>query len=107
MNNDIFNVFTAFISASNRVYELTGVLTEKVKAYREENDIEGADAISNVVIDDIEPEVKNLYEEFNIAMEVCEKQANKLKNVCAYYGINIQLGKNDNVIKLYKSEDNK
>lgn len=114
MNNDILNAFEEMTSASNKVYslngelkrlsELVGVLSEKVKAYREEGDNLGANAIANIALDDIEPEINCLYEDFHKSIKEFKQKAKRLKNVCAFYGINVQLGENDNIIKFNKGE---
>ena len=112
MNNDILNAFEEMTSASNKVYslnaelnrlsELVGVLSEKVKAYREEGDNLGANAIANIALDDIEPEINCLYEDFHKSIKGFEQKAKRLKNVCAFYGINVQLGKDNKIINFYK-----
>ncbi|MBN6092369.1 hypothetical protein JZG80_07250 [Staphylococcus saprophyticus] len=82
----------------DRLSELSGVLSEKVKTYREVGDYEGANAISVILIDDVRSELDDLFEKFHKAMEIFEQKAKRLKNVCAFYGINIQLGKDDKII---------
>ena len=89
MNNDILNAFEEMTSASNKVYslngemnrlsELVGVLSEKVKAYREEWDNLGANAIANIALDDIEPEINCLYEDFHKSIKGFEQKAKWLK----------------------------
>lgn len=114
MNDNTFTAFTEFVTASNKVYELkgelnrlyelSGALSEKVKAYKEVEDYDGANAISVILIDDIQPEIEDLNEDFKIAVNLVEQQAKRYKDVCAYYGINIRLGENDNIIKFNKGE---
>lgn len=114
MNDNIFNAFTEFVTTSNKVYELkgelnrlyelSGVLSEKIKAYREVEDYDGANAISVILIDDIQPEVEDLNEDFKVVVKLVEQKAKRFKGVCAYYGINILLGENDNIIKFRKGE---
>ncbi|WP_204172115.1 hypothetical protein [Staphylococcus sp. GDY8P72P] len=112
MNIEILNAFEEMTSASNKVYslngemnrlsELVGILSEKVKAYREEGDNLGANAIANIALDDIEPVINYLYEDFHKSMKEFEQKTKRLKNVCAFHGINVQLGKDNKVINFYK-----
>lgn len=112
MNIEILNAFEEMSSASNKVYsiggeidrlsELSGVLSEKVTTYKEVGDYDGANAISVIMIDDIKSEIDDLFKQFHEAMEIFKQKAKKLKNVCAYHGINIKLSKNDNVINFHK-----
>lgn len=112
MNNEIFKAFEEMTSASNEVYELNGelnrlhelagVLSEKVKTYREEGDNKGANAIATVLTDDIDLEIQCINDKFHKAFYEFEQKAKRLKNVCAFYGINVQLGKNDKIIKFVK-----
>ncbi|MDW4166524.1 hypothetical protein QI060_06950 [Staphylococcus saprophyticus] len=114
MNNDIFNAFVEMTSASNevyslkgefyRLYELAGTLNEKIKAYKEEGNNVGANAIATVLTDDVYLEIECLKDKFQIAFDEFEQKAKRLKNVCAIYGIDIQLGKNDNIINFNKLE---
>lgn len=48
----------------DRLSESTGYLTEKAKAYREEKDIKGAEAIELIVLDDFKHEFDSVYGEF-------------------------------------------
>jgi len=112
MIQEILNAFEEVSSASNKVYsiggeidrlsELSGVLSEKVKIYREVDDYDGANAISVILIDDIKSEIDDLFEQFHEAMEIFKQKSKKLKNVCALYGIKVQLGKNNKVINFNK-----
>lgn len=112
MNNEIFKAFEEVSRASNtvhalngelnRLYELTGVLSEKVKTYREEGDNLGANAIATVLTDDIDLEIQCINDKFHKAFYEFEQKAKRLKNVCAFYGIIVQLGKNDKIIKFVK-----
>ena len=112
MYKDVLDAFQEMSSASNKVYqiggeidrlsELSGTLSEKVKEYREVKDYDGANAISVILIDDIKSEIDDLFKQFHEAMEIAKQKAKNLKNVCAYHGINIKLSKNDNVINFHK-----
>lgn len=112
MNNKILRAFEEMSLASNevcsikgeinRLSELEGSLSEKVKIYREVDDYDGANAISVILIDDIKSEIHDLYEQFCEAMEMFEQKSEKLKNICAIYGINVQLGNGNKIINFYK-----
>lgn len=112
MNQEILNAFEEMSSASNKVYsiggeidrlsELSGVLSEKVTTYREVGDYDGANAISVILIDDIKSEIDDLFEQFYEAMGIFKQKAKKLKNVCAFYDIDIQLDKGNKIINFYK-----
>ncbi|AQM40528.1 hypothetical protein [Staphylococcus cohnii] len=112
MYKDVLDAFQEMSSASNKVYqiggeidrlsELSGTLSEKVKAYREVKDYDGANAISVILIDDIKSEIDDLFKQFHEAMEIAKQKAKKLKNVCAFYDIDIQLDKGNKIINFYK-----
>lgn len=90
---------------SARLSELIGYLIEKAKAYREEGDIKGAEAIELIVLDDLKFEFERVNGEFQEETKNWKQKAKKLKNVCAMHGVNIRLGKYDNIIKFHKGDN--
>ncbi|MEB7824690.1 hypothetical protein [Staphylococcus chromogenes] len=115
MINEVFNAFEDVALAgmkasqlrgeSDRLSELIGYLIEKAKAYREEGDIKGAEAIELVVLDDLKLEFDSVCGEFREEMKKWKQKTKKLKNVCAMYGVNILLGKDDNIVKFQKGDN--
>lgn len=85
-----------------RLSELIGYLTEKSKAYREEGDIKGAEAIEQIVLDDLHFEFESVYGQFGEEFKNWEQKYKRFENVCIYYGISVPSLKNKKVIKLYK-----
>lgn len=87
---------------SDRLSELTGYLIEKAKAYREEGDNKGAEAIELVVLDDIKFEFDSVYNEFQEEMENWKQKYKRYENICAYYGVPVPTLKNNNIVKFRK-----
>ncbi|MBU6949288.1 hypothetical protein [Staphylococcus haemolyticus] len=112
MNIDIFEAYADAMESScelhrvmgefDRIAELTGYLIEKAKAYREEGDIKGAEAIEQIILDDLGSDFNIVHDEFEEERKNWKEKAKKLKNVCAFYGISVPSLKNEKVIKLYK-----
>lgn len=86
----------------NRLSELTGYLNEKAKAYREEGDILGAEAIELIILDDLRSDFDNVYGQFQEEIKTWEEKYKKFENVCKYYGIRVPSLKNEKVINFYK-----
>lgn len=87
---------------ANRLSELTGYLDEKAKAYREEGDILGAEAIELIILDDLRSDFDNVYGQFQEEIKTWEEKYKKFENVCKYYGIPVPSLKNEKVINFYK-----
>lgn len=87
---------------TERLSELIGYLTEKAKAYREEKDIKGAEAIEQIVLDDLQFEFESVYGQFKEEFKNWEQKYKKLEKVCKYYGIPVPSLKNEKVINFYK-----
>lgn len=87
---------------TERLSELIGYLTEKAKAYREEKDIKGAEAIEQIVLDDLQFEFESVYGQFKEEFKNWEQKYKRFENVCTYYGISVPSLKSEKVIKLYK-----
>ncbi|MBX5319007.1 hypothetical protein HLA86_05360 [Staphylococcus caprae] len=87
---------------TERLSELVGYLTEKAKAYREEKDIKGAEAIEQIVLDDLQFEFESVYGRFKEEFKNWEQKYKRFENVCTYYGISVPSLKSEKVIKLYK-----
>ncbi|EGQ2804309.1 TPA: hypothetical protein REF75_001615 [Staphylococcus pseudintermedius] len=112
MNNEFVNSITEVaLSLSNlsvvqgeleRLSKLSGGLEEQVKAYVEEGDHDGANAIMHVLNDDIRSEVLHLYPKYEELYEVYKKKMTKFKNVCTFYGYPIP---SDNIITFPKGEN--
>lgn len=112
MNIDIFEAYADAMESScelhrvmgefDRIAELTGYLIEKAKAYREERDIKGAEAIEQIILDDLGSDFNIVHDEFEEERKNWKEKVKKLKNVCAFYGISVPSLKSEKVIKLYK-----
>ncbi|GGG89053.1 MULTISPECIES: hypothetical protein [Staphylococcus] len=112
MNIDIFEAYADAMESScelhrvmgefDRISELTGYLIEKAKAYREEGDIKGAEAIEQIILDDLGSDFNIVHDEFEEERKNWKEKVKKLKNVCAFYGISVPSLKSEKVIKLYK-----
>ena len=87
---------------TERLSELTGYLIEKAKAYREEGDIKGAEAIEQIVLDDLVSDFNIAHDKFDEERKNWKQKVKKLKNVCTFYGFLVPSLKNEKVIKLYK-----
>lgn len=87
---------------ANRLSELTGYLDEKAKAYREEGDILGAEAIELIILDDLRSDFDNVYGQFQEEIKTWEEKYKKFEDVCKYYGIPVPSLKNEKVINFYK-----
>ncbi|MCG1884608.1 hypothetical protein K4U42_07765 [Staphylococcus epidermidis] len=87
---------------TERLSELIGYLTEKAKAYREEKDIKGAEAIEQIVLDDLQFEFESVYGQFKEEFKNWEQKYKKLEKVCKYYGIPVPSLKSEKVINFYK-----
>lgn len=115
MNNMITEILKAYddmaIPAMNvsqlrgeteRLSELIGYLTEKAKAYREEGDIKGAEAIEQIVLDDLKFEFESVYGQFEEEFKNWEQKYKRFENVCTYYGVPVPTLKDNNVIPFSK-----
>ncbi|MDO0995586.1 hypothetical protein [Staphylococcus borealis] len=112
MNIDIFEAYADAMDSScelhrvmgefDRIAELTGYLAEKAKAYREEGDIKGAEAIEQIILDDLGSDFNIVHDKFEEERKNWKQKVKKLKNVCAFHGISVPSLKNEKVIKLYK-----
>ncbi|MEX5991371.1 hypothetical protein [Staphylococcus haemolyticus] len=112
MNIDIFEAYADAMESScelhrligefERIAELTGYLIEKSKAYREEKDIKGAEAIEQIILDDLESDFNIVRDKFEDERKNWKEKVKKLKNVCTFYGISVPSLKSEKVIKLYK-----
>ena len=112
MNIDIFEAYADAMESScelhrligefDRIAELTGYLIEKAKAYREEGDIKGAEAIEQIVLDDLVSDFNIAHDKFDEERKNWKQKVKKLKNVCTFYGFLVHSLKNEKVIKLYK-----
>lgn len=112
MNIDIFEAYADAMETScelhrvmgefDRIAELTGYLIEKAKAYRKEGDIEGAEAIEQIILDDLGSDFNIVHDKFEEERKTWKEKVKKLKNVCTFYGISVPSLKNEKVIKLYK-----
>ncbi|HBY82657.1 hypothetical protein [Staphylococcus sp.] len=87
---------------TERVSELIGYLTEKAKAYREEDDIKGAEAIEQIVLDDLKFEFESVYGQFKEEFKNWEQKYKRFENVCTYYGVSVPTLKDNNVIPFSK-----
>ncbi|WP_081370516.1 hypothetical protein [Staphylococcus ureilyticus] len=85
-----------------RLSELTGYLIEKAKAYREEDDIKGAEAIEQIVLDDLNYEFDSLYGQCEEEFNNWEQKYKRFENVCTYYGVPVPMLKDNNVIQFRK-----
>ena len=74
---------------ANRISELTGYLDEKAKAYREEGDILGAEAIELIILDDLRSDFDNVYGQFQEEIKTWEQKYKRFENVCTFYGISV------------------
>ncbi|MGY0757068.1 hypothetical protein [Staphylococcus haemolyticus] len=112
MNIDIFEAYADAMESScelhrligefERIAELTGYLIEKSKAYREGKDIKGAEAIEQIILDDLGSDFNIVRDKFEEERKNWKEKVKKLKNVCTFYGISVPSLKNEKVIKLYK-----
>lgn len=112
MNNEIVNAIAevtlslASLSVAQgefeRLSELSGGLEEKIKAYIDEGDHDGAKAIGHVLNDDIRSEILYLYPKYEELYEDYKRKMTKFKNLCTFYGYPISM---DNIIKLPKGDD--
>lgn len=112
MNIDIFEAYADAMESScelhrligefDRIAELTGYLIEKSKAYREEKDIKGAEAIEQIILDDLGSDFNIVRDKFEEERKNWKEKVKKLKNVCSFYGISVPSLENEKVIKLYK-----
>ncbi|WP_418129176.1 hypothetical protein RAL98_04210 [Staphylococcus sp. HKU1] len=91
---------------SDRLTELTGYLIEKAKAYREEGDNKGAEAIELVVLDDIKFEFDSVHVEFQEEMENWKQKYNRFENICVYYGVPVPTLKKTTLLSLEKEQKN-
>ena len=64
---------------ANRISELTGYLDEKAKAYREEGDILGAEAIELIILDDLGSGFDSVYGQFEEEFKIGNKNIKDLK----------------------------
>lgn len=87
---------------ADRLSELTGYLAEKAKAYREEGDFLGAEAIELIVLDDLGSDFDSVYGQFQEEIKTWGQKYKRFENVCTFYGISVPSLKNEKVIKLYK-----
>lgn len=87
---------------ADRLSELTSYLDEKAKAYREEGDILGAEAIELIILDDLGSDFDSVYGQFQEEIKTWEQKYKRFENVCTFYGISVPSLKNEKVIKLYK-----
>ncbi|ARM68084.1 hypothetical protein [Staphylococcus warneri] len=87
---------------ADRLSELTGYLIEKAKAYREEGDIKGAEAIEQIVLDDLQFEFESVYGQFEEEFKNWEQKYKRFENVCTYYGVPVPTLKDNNVIQFRK-----
>lgn len=87
MNIDIFEAYAEAMESNcklhslmgefDRIAELLDCLTEKAKAYREEGDIKGAEAIEQILLDD----AGNEFYSVKVSLKKREKPGNrKLRN---------------------------
>ncbi|UUY82058.2 hypothetical protein NUT44_00095 [Staphylococcus haemolyticus] len=74
---------------ADRLSELTGYLDEKAKAYREEGDILGAEAIELIILDDLGSDFDSVYGQFQEEIKTWEQKYKRFENVCIYYGISV------------------
>ncbi|MDY4022476.1 hypothetical protein, partial [Staphylococcus borealis] len=86
---------------ADRLSELTGYLDEKAKAYREEGDILGAEAIELIILADLGNDFDSVYGQFQEEIKTWEQKYKRFENVCTFYGISVPSLKNEKVIKLY------
>ena len=75
---------------------------EKAKEYREERDIKGAEAIEQIVLDDLEFEFESVYGQFEEEFNNWEQKYKRFENVCTYYGVPVPTLKDNNVIQFRK-----
>lgn len=87
---------------TERLSELTGYLIEKAKAYREEKDIKGAEAIEQIVLDDLQFEFESVYGQFEEEFKNWEQKYKRFENVCTYYGVPVPTLKDNNVVQFRK-----
>ncbi|MBE7342571.1 hypothetical protein [Staphylococcus haemolyticus] len=87
---------------TERLSELIGYLIEKAKAYREEGDIKGAEAIEQIVLDDLQFEFESVYGQFKEEFKNWEQKYKRFENVCKYYGVPVPTLKDNNVIQFRK-----
>ncbi|PTK61292.1 hypothetical protein [Staphylococcus haemolyticus] len=87
---------------ANRISELTGYLDEKAKAYREEGDILGAEAIELIILDDLGSGFDSVYSQFQEEIKTWEQKYKRFENVCTYYGVSVPTLKDNNVIQFRK-----
>ncbi|PTE71875.1 hypothetical protein [Staphylococcus devriesei] len=85
-----------------RLSELIGYLTEKSKAYREEGDIKGAEAIELIILDDLGSGFDSVYSQFQEEIKTWEQKYKRFENVCTYYGVSVPTLKDNNVIQFRK-----
>ena len=112
MNIDIFEAYAEAMESNcklhslmgefDRIAELIDYLTEKAKAYREEGDIKGAEAIEQIVLDDLQFEFKSIYGQFEEEFKNWEQKYKRFENVCTYYGVSVPTLKDNNVIQFRK-----
>ncbi|MGW9777605.1 hypothetical protein [Staphylococcus hominis] len=112
MNTEMFKAFkeleyavekVEFIKEEiNRLNQVTKDLSEKIKEYRKNEDNNGANAISTVVIDIVKIENDNLFKKMNEALEEFKQKAQRFENICFFNGISLQFGLSDKVIKFDK-----
>ncbi|MBM0775240.1 hypothetical protein M3B22_06350 [Staphylococcus epidermidis] len=91
-----------FMGEFDRITEFTGYLIEKAKAYREEGDIKGAEAIEQIVLDDLGSEFYIVQCKFREERKTWKQKVKKLKDVCTFYGIPVSSLKSEKVINFYK-----
>ena len=91
-----------FMGEFDRIAEFTGYLIEKAKAYREEGDIKGAEAIEQIVLDDLGSEFYIVQCKFREERKTWKQKVKKLKDVCTFYGIPVSSLKSEKVINFYK-----
>ena len=112
MNIDIFEAYAEAMESNcklhslmgefDRIAELIDCLTEKAKAYREEGDIKGAEAIEQIVLDDLGSEFYIVQCKFREERKTWKQKVKKLKDVCTFYGIPVSSLKSEKVINFYK-----
>lgn len=112
MNIDIFEAYADAMESScelhrvmgefDRIAELTGYLIEKAKAYREEGDIKGAEAIEQIILDDLGSDFNIVHDKFEEERKTWKEKVKKLKNVCTFYGISVPTLKDDNIVQFRK-----
>lgn len=112
MINEILKSIDEMMSAAMKVSqimgevemlnELSGTLDVKIETYMEEKDYEGAKALINILRDDVLLEMKMKRDVFYKEMEIFKQKSKKLKNVCRFHGINIQLGTKNKIIQFNK-----